>query len=115
MTLTDTEWVARKNAELNRLILGGGWKANHRLAWDFPSEIEKPLVNAIESWIGMLELHGLDYVNKDGWAAMGEALRTYLNYDWGHRLDKGTLDKIIYELLEKEGYDPDMSEWKNDG
>ena len=112
MKFADSEWMARKNAELNRLILGNGWEANHRLAWDFPSEVEKPIVGAIQSWYGMLEQHGLDYVNRDSWAAMGEALRTYLNYDWGQRLDMGTLDKIICELLEKEGYDPDMSEWK---
>jgi len=88
------------------------WMVRHQEAWANPAAVEKPIVNAIGAWSDMLDAQGLDYVNRDGWAAMGEALRTYLNYDWGQRLDMGTLDKILCELLVKEGYDPDMSEWK---
>ena len=62
----------------------------------------------------MLAAQDLDYLNRDGWAAIGEALRTYLNYDWGNRLDMGALDSIICERLEKEGFDPNVSEWKED-
>ena len=92
----------------------GDWKMRHQDAVNNPTTIEKPIVNAIKSWHEMAEQHGLDYVNRSGWAAMGEALRTYLNYDWGNRLDMGTLDKIICELLVLYEYDPDMSEWKSE-
>ena len=119
MTLSNEEWLTRKNAELDRLRRADSiskttncWKTNHILAWCFPTYIENPIVSAIRAWQDMLDSHGLDYINRDGWAAMGETLRTYLNYDWGTRLDMGTLDKIICDELTKEGYDTDMSEWK---
>ena len=88
------------------------WKTRHQEAWASPTVVERPIVNSVKSWEQMEAAHGLDYVNRDGWAAMGEALRTYLNYDWGQRLDMGTLDGLICGLLELNGYDPDMSEWK---
>ena len=71
------------------MLAGSDWKLRHQMAQFDPSVEERTILDAIKAWRALSEKPGLDYTNRDGWALMGEALRWYLNYDWGGRLDMG--------------------------
>lgn len=100
----------------------GGWKTRHAAAVRNPRKYEKPLLKAIDAWIAMALQQrerfvtpiGQDSFASDHWAAIGTSLRALLNLDWGPRLDMGTLDTIIVDTLETEGYDVDADRWKGE-
>jgi hypothetical protein len=97
-----------------------GWKIRHAAAVRNPRSNEGPIVVSIQAWIDMALQHRAQFdraIGQDGyashpWAAIGVALRSLLNMSWGSRLDMGTLDAVLVETLEAEGWDVDMGEWK---
>lgn len=99
-----------------------GWKVRHAAAVRNPRSEEGPLIVSIQSWIDMALYHHDRYgspIGRDSyachpWAAIGTSLRALLNMSWGSRLDMGTLDAILVETLEAEGYDVDMEHWKEE-
>ncbi len=90
------------------------WRLQHQAAVGSPNQHESGVVRMIAGWLDYADEHRRQYtsgIGEDGvlgpdWAALGAAIRGLLNSDLG-RLDRGTLDSIIYETLIDEGFDPD--------
>jgi hypothetical protein len=97
---------------------GTGWGKRHTLAWekgvhgDFNTSA---LPMMIRGWAKYADDHsavfgstiGEDYVLGDEWETIGRAIRGLLNGELGG-LDGGTVDGLICEMLEAEGFDPDV-------
>lgn len=107
-----------------------GWKSRHLTAIAEPLGTlygpEKPtheraMVLMLRGWIEYAEAHrsafgsdiGADYVLGDEWFKIGESLRGLLNGDLG-RLDGGTLDSIIADNLDQQGFDADLGKRKTE-
>ena len=83
---------------------------------------ERAMILMLRGWLEYAEAQksafdsniGDDYVLGDEWFKIGEALRGLLNGDLG-RLDGGTLDTIIADNLNEQGFDPDLGERKQHG
>ncbi len=95
------------------------WARSHIRAMTTPLPVEAPIVNGLDAWLAYAEQakkygHGIgeDYVLGDPWAAWGFALLELLNGATG-RLDCGTLDAILRDTLEAEGWDTDSRERKS--
>jgi hypothetical protein len=105
-----------------------GWKSRHLTAMAEPLGTlygpenpthERAMVLMLRGWIEYAQAHkaafdsdiGEDYVLGDEWFKIGEALRGLLNGDLG-RLDGGTLDSIIADNLDQQGFDPDLGKRK---
>jgi hypothetical protein len=73
----------------------------------------------LRGWLEYAEAHtnnfasnmGGDHVLGDEWFKIGEALRRLLNGELG-RLDADTLDTIIADNLDEQGFDAEMGERK---
>jgi len=82
---------------------------------------ERGLVLMLRGWLEYAEAHrytyesqiGDDRVLGDEWMAIGQAMLGLLNGDLG-RLDGGTLDAIIRDNLNEQGFDPEIGERKRD-
>jgi len=113
--LSYTPNYARKNGNLDK------WAVRHITALMAPSHraatgqlLEKPLVLMLKGWLEYADAHYLAYkspIGEDGvlgaeWEVVGKALLGLLNGDLGH-LDGGTLDHIIRQALEQNGFNPD--------
>ena len=97
-----------------------GWRERYLYAVRHPThEVEMPLLTMIQGWIDYARSHearfnsriGDDRVLGDEWFAIGAAMLGLLNGDLG-RLDGGTLDTIIRDNLEEQGFDADMGKRK---
>ncbi len=91
----------------------GGWQDRHRSAIFNPTLlVEKPIVDALRSWIDYALSHRQNYktsIGDDGvlgeyWLQIGLGVRGLLNGDCG-RLDCGTLDEIIVDNLNTAGFE----------
>lgn len=88
------------------------WKARHLRAVPV-----HPVGKAIGAWIDYARDHqirfgsniGEDYVLGDAWARWGFALRELLNGELAG-MDAGTLDSILADNLQEQGFDPDTEE-----
>jgi len=104
-----------------------GWKERHLnavyegLSDNSKVTLERAMVLMIKGWCLYAEAMkqqldwniGDDQVLGDEWFKIGEALRGLLNGDMG-RLDGGTLDTIIADNLNEQGFDPDLGKRKRD-
>lgn len=88
------------------------WQYRHQLALVEPDEVEAPIVNVLTVLDSYDRQHvtrfgsGLarDYVLGAAWLEIAKAARTLLNGDLG-RLDGGSLDKILLDLIRTAGFD----------
>ena len=84
--------------------------------------LERAYVLMLRGWLEYADAHRLtmgskigdDHVLGDEWFKIGEALRGLLNGDLG-RLDGGTLDTIIADNLNEQGFDLDIGERRQHG
>jgi hypothetical protein len=91
-----------------------GWMNRHLAAVLTPRNgIESALVQMFSGWLKYADEHnryetgiGSDYVLGVEWAKIGGALLGLLNGETG-RLDCGTLDSLIRNVLSAEGIDPE--------
>lgn len=89
---------------------GTGWGLRHDTAMRRPQGYERGIVPLVTGWAQYADEHferfsdpiGDDYVLGPEWKAIGEALLGLLNGELG-RLDGGTLDGRIRDILEHEG------------
>lgn len=97
-----------------------GWQVRHRNAWHSPfGSPERPVRDMIVGWLMYADQHrerfgstiGEDGVLGADWAAIGSGLLGLLNGETG-RFDCGTLDAIIGNALEAEGFDRQGNEAK---
>jgi hypothetical protein len=92
----------------------GGWQERHVSAIRYPQGVEQGMVSLLRGWLDYADAHmarfesriGEDYILGPAWAQIGSSVRTLLNGELG-RLDGGTLDSLICESLEAEGYNPE--------
>lgn len=93
----------------------GGWQERHMGAVSCPrTEYERALVELLCGWLRYADAVqgawesgiGKDYVLGPNWAQIGAGIRGLLNGDLG-RMDGGTLDGLLCQTLEAEGFDPD--------
>jgi len=108
-----------------------GWKRRHLEAMAEPCGTLRPdkaashesaMVLMVRGWCEYAQSHkdqfgseiGDDRVLGDEWMAIGQAMLGLLNGDLG-RLDGGTLDAIIRDNLNEQGFDPDIGERKREG
>lgn len=90
------------------------WGMRHAEAWIIPHGSEVGIVGMIRAWAKYADQHRTRYessIGDDGvlgveWANIGRALLGLLNGELG-RLDGGTLDGTIRDILSGEGCDPD--------
>ena len=93
----------------------GDWQGRHAQAIHSPQGAERAIVGLLKAWLDYANGHearydsriGDDYVLGPPWAQIGAGLRQLLNGESG-RLDCGTLDSIIYNTLNAEGFNPDL-------
>jgi hypothetical protein len=93
---------------------GSEWSRRHDRAFNEPKGQEKGIVYLMVGWATYADEYyeafgsaiGDDYVLGKAWEEIGSALLEMLNGDLG-RLDGGTLDGKIRDILEHEGSDPD--------
>ena len=89
-----------------------GWQDRHHDAIRSPRGPEVAIVGLLRAWCEYANRHrerfesgiGEDYVLGPEWARIGIAVRGLLNGESG-RLDCGTLDGFILDVLQAEGYD----------
>lgn len=89
----------------------GNWKARHRSAL----YSRHPIAMALRAWTDYAEDHGRrlasqigsDYILGPAWARWGLAIKTLLDGDIG-MLDAGTINHIILDNLNEQGFDPDL-------
>lgn len=99
---------------VNRKIPDAGWQARHLAAIHSPNDREEPIVNLLKAWCDYASQHTLTHgspIGKDGflgepWARIGGSLLRLLNGDCGE-LDCGTIDGIIRDNLEEQGFEPE--------
>jgi len=93
---------------------GAEWSRRHDRAFNAPNKIEKGIVYLLVGWATYADEHyeaynsaiADDHVLGPEWEKIGEALLEMLNGDLG-RLDGGTLDGKIRDILEHEGSELD--------
>ena len=92
-----------------------GWKDRHLAAIrGAQNDHEIAIVRMLQGWLWYAEKHenrfgsgiGDDSALGPSWAAMGGAIRALLNGETG-RIDCGTIDSIVADTLEAEGFDAD--------
>lgn len=91
-----------------------GWVERHVNAIYNPKGAEIGVVSLLRGWLEYANTHKELYesgIGQDGflgehWEAIGHALLALLNGDCG-RLDCGTLDGLIRDVLTAEGFDAD--------
>lgn len=88
------------------------WRLRHEAATLLPSDQEKPIMVALWLIELLAEQHGDDYVLRVGVVDMIKGARVLLNWDWGPRLDMGTLDRRLGAAAERIGYDLDVEEFR---
>jgi len=92
--------------------LKGAWKQRHLEAIHDPNEEEKGIVSMIEGWLTYAKNYpgklGEDWYSGEFWAQIGLNLISLLSVSIGNRLDGQTLDHIIRQTLESEGFDADL-------
>jgi len=90
-----------------------GRAARHMSAVNYPQGSEGGFISIFKGWLQFADDQkaqydnpiGNDYYAGDIWARIGLELRQLLSCDIGSRLDCGTLDGIILDVLEAEGFD----------
>jgi len=90
---------------------GQSWQYRHKIALAQPNEIEAPIVNLLTVLDSYDRQHvtrfgsavANDYILGAAWLEIAKAARTLLNGDLG-RLDAGSLDKTILDLVETAGF-----------
>jgi len=90
------------------------WRTSHKAALILPKGPERGILSLLKGWLLYADQHkerfeggiGEDYVLGPQWVAIGLALRELLNGELG-RLDGGTLDSVILDALNAEGFDGD--------
>lgn len=96
-------------------VSDNGWKERHRDAVQRPKAgYEFALVEMLSGWLRYADAVqnrwesgiGQDGVLGSEWAAIGSGLRGLLNGELG-RLDGGTVDALLVNALQEEGFDPD--------
>ena len=88
------------------------WQYRHQLALVDPDAVEAPIVNLLKVLDTYDRQHvtqfgsavANDYVLGAAWLEIARAARTLLNGDLG-RLDGGSLDKILLDLIRTAGFD----------
>lgn len=88
------------------------WGKRHAAAWNLPRGNEVGIVNLIRAIGRYADLHENGYHSRIGddsfgapiWIEMIRSARQLLNFDIG-RLDGGTLDSLLCNMLKLEGYD----------
>lgn len=88
------------------------WKIRHNDAMAYPDRMERPIVHMLQALESYANWHkdryesklGADYVLGPAWLDMAKGLRTLLNGDCG-RLDCGTLDSMIIDMVKDAGFD----------
>ena len=92
-----------------------GWMNRHLAAISNPQPgFETAVVQMFSGWLRYADEHnsryktgvGADYVLGAEWAKVGSALLGLLNGETG-RLDCGTLDSLVRNVLSAEGIDPE--------
>ena len=86
------------------------WGARHCAAWREPQGPEAGIVNMIQAAAQYADYHALRFESKigddgvlgDHWAEIMRAVRGLLNGECG-RLDCGTVDGLILDMLKAEG------------
>ena len=89
----------------------GDWQTRHRAALRHPRGAEAPILGMLTSWLQYADQHreayesgiGDDYYLGPQWASIGRSLLSVLNGDTG-RLDCGTLNALIRDVLVTEGF-----------
>lgn len=110
MKMKDIYWKPKAAS----LPSSNGWGERHAAALVAPHGAEIGIAVGFKGWCAYADLHwkrysseiGEDSVLGPAWAQWGAALRTLLNGELG-RLDAGTLDGIIANNLEVQGFNPD--------
>jgi hypothetical protein len=91
----------------------------HVLARRAPTHREQPFISGLQGWLQYasnsrmyfgVEI-GNDHFLREPWAEWGLALKDLLNGPIG-RLDSGTLESIIRDNLEEQGFDVELRKWK---
>jgi len=90
------------------------WAARHLAAWDHPQGIEKGIVQLTWAAAMYADAHRAKFDSGVGddsflgpeWESIVRSIRTLLNGELG-RLDGGTLDGILSEMLTAEGFNVD--------
>jgi len=89
-----------------------GWGDGHKAALIMPEGPERGIVALFKGWLLYADRHktrfesgiGDDYFLGPEWVKIGLAIRVLLNGELG-RLDGGTLDSVILDTLNAEGFD----------
>jgi hypothetical protein len=106
MAKYDAAWI---NPDISDM---GGWKGRHRMAILAPVGPERSIVGLLKGWIDYTNQHAARYesgIGDDGvlgpeWESIGRGILGLLNGESG-RLDCGTLDSLIRNVLSSEGFD----------
>lgn len=88
------------------------WGARHCAAWLEPQPVEEPIVRMIEAAALYADRHQARFESKVGedgvlgpsWAEIVNSIRNLLNGECG-RLDCGTLDGLLLDMLHSEGFE----------
>jgi len=91
------------------------WGIRHVATWNSPLSAEVGIVHLIEGAATYADVHRERYESKVGddgilgpaWEAIVRSCLTMLNGELG-RLDGGTLDKLLRDMLREEGIEPDV-------
>lgn len=92
-----------------------GWSRRHLAAIGCPKPgLEAAFVGLLRAWLEYADAHASQYestIGQDGvlgpeWARVGAALRGLLNGDLG-RMDGGTLDGLLCDMLTDQDFNPD--------
>jgi len=93
---------------------GNAWGKRHSLAWRAPTSTEAPIVAMYEALAQYADHHFVRFESKVGedgvlgpaWLNIAKAVRVLLNGETG-RLDCGTLDGLLFDMVEAAGFDKD--------
>ena len=89
-----------------------GWWRNHLQAWSSPRGVERGITGLFKAAADYADTHkarfetpiGEDYfLGTDGFLPLIKAIRVFLNGELG-RLDGGTLDALLFAMLEEAGF-----------
>lgn len=81
------------------------WEIRHRMAIIAPDRTEAPYVALLKTVEVMVKSHGRDGALRAGVVHLIAGAQDLLAGPWGDRLDKGTIDRLLYHLAERLGYD----------
>lgn len=92
---------------------GTYWQDRHRYAVVWPRGIERPFRDMLTAWVSYATEYERQHespIGEDGyagqyWLEIGKALRALLSSDNGNRLDNGTLDGFILQVIGDHGFD----------